>query len=55
MYENHDEVMERIAQVLEERRMLGVECSEEEIARLWYQVTLEVENEHDADRVPNSE
>ena len=43
----YEEVMERVAQVIEERLQLGIECSEEETARLWYQVTLEVENEQD--------
>ena len=45
MYEN--EILEHVAQVLEERRVLGIECSEEEIARLWYQVALEIDEERD--------
>ena len=45
MYES--EIMERVAQVVEERHQFGIECSEEEIARLWYQVALELDDERD--------
>ena len=50
MYES--EIMERVAQVIEERLQLGIECSEEEIVRLWYQVA---HKRDDSDRLSISE